>query len=158
MWCLAHNCCTSLRDNNMPRLATFYSSYDKLAYQTTTSTTRVCVCYCLITHQIQQISLLGLRSTRTHKFNGPLSGNTWVSRYQKGKTNLDFTDAKTVSGSGISWAICKSAPRFRQITTPAPHCWIFYRPDAVSVVQPTASKHWRQYPWTRKVMLYTVSQ
>jgi len=26
-----------------------------------------------------------------------------------------------VSGSGISWDICKSAPRSRQITTPAPH-------------------------------------
>ena len=26
-----------------------------------------------------------------------------------------------MSGSGISWAICKSAPRSRQITTPAPH-------------------------------------
>ena len=25
-----------------------------------------------------------------------------------------------MSGSGISWAICKSAPRSRQITTPAP--------------------------------------
>ena len=29
---------------------------------------------------------------------------------------------ETVSGSGISWAICKSAPRSRQITMPAPHC------------------------------------
>ena len=28
---------------------------------------------------------------------------------------------ETVSGVGISWAICKSAPRSRQITTPAPH-------------------------------------
>ena len=27
---------------------------------------------------------------------------------------------ETVSGSGISWAVCKSAPRSRQITTPAP--------------------------------------
>ena len=27
----------------------------------------------------------------------------------------------TVSGSGISWAICKSASRSRQITMPAPH-------------------------------------
>ena len=27
---------------------------------------------------------------------------------------------ETVSGSGISWAICKSAPRSRQITAPAP--------------------------------------
>ena len=28
---------------------------------------------------------------------------------------------ETVSGSGIGWTICKSAPRSRQITTPAPH-------------------------------------
>ena len=28
---------------------------------------------------------------------------------------------ETVSGSVISWAICKSAPCSRQITTPAPH-------------------------------------
>jgi len=28
---------------------------------------------------------------------------------------------ETVSSSGISWAICKSAPRSTQITTPAPH-------------------------------------
>ena len=35
----------------------------------------------------------------------------------------------TVSGSGISWAICKSAPRSRQITTPAPLQSVFYRPD-----------------------------
>ena len=33
--------------------------------------------------------------THTHPFNGPLSGTTWVSRYQRGKTNLDFTEAKT---------------------------------------------------------------
>ena len=28
---------------------------------------------------------------------------------------------ETVSGSGISWALCKSAPRSWQITMPAPH-------------------------------------
>jgi len=49
-----------------------------------------------------------------------------------------------VSGSGISWAICKSAPHSRQITTPAPHQSVFYRPDALPAAQPTASKHWRQ--------------
>ena len=32
--------------------------------------------------------------THTHPFNGPLSGTTQVSRYQKGKTNLDFTEAR----------------------------------------------------------------
>ena len=30
----------------------------------------------------------------THPFNGPLSRTTRVSRYQKGKTNLDFTGAR----------------------------------------------------------------
>ena len=30
----------------------------------------------------------------THPFNGPFSGTTQVSRYQIGKTNLDFTEAK----------------------------------------------------------------
>ena len=51
---------------------------------------------------------------------------------------------ETVSGSGISWAICKSAPRLRQITTPAPHHSVFCRPDALPAAQPTASKHWRK--------------
>ena len=30
-------------------------------------------------------------------------------------------EQEIVSGNGISWAICKSAPHSRQITTPAPH-------------------------------------
>ena len=33
-------------------------------------------------------------NTHTHPFNGPLSGTTRVSQYQKGKTNLDFTEAR----------------------------------------------------------------
>jgi len=32
--------------------------------------------------------------THTHPFNCPLSGTTQVSRYQKGRTNLDFTEAR----------------------------------------------------------------
>ena len=43
---------------------------------------------------------------------------------------------ETVSGSGISWAICKSAPRSR-------HRSVFHRPHALPATQPTASKHWR---------------
>ena len=39
---------------------------------------------------------------------------------------------ETVSGSGISWATCKSASRSRQITMPVPHhSKVFYRPDAL---------------------------
>jgi len=48
---------------------------------------------------------------------------------------------ETVSGSGISWAMCKSAPRSRQITMPAPNHSVFYRPDALPATQSTASKH-----------------
>jgi len=58
---------------------------------------------------------------------------------------------ETVSGSDISWAICKSAPRSTQITTPAPHQPVFYRPDALPAAQPTASKHWRNNFTRRKI-------
>ena len=51
---------------------------------------------------------------------------------------------ETVSGTGISWAVCKSAPRSRQITMSAPHHSVFYRLVALPATQPTASKHWRQ--------------
>ena len=60
---------------------------------------------------------------------------------------------ETVSGSGISWAICKSAPRSRQITMPAPHHSVFYRPDALPATQPTASKHWKQSKHWRQTVL-----
>ena len=33
-------------------------------------------------------------TSHTHPFNSPLSGTTRVSRYEKGKTNLDFTEAR----------------------------------------------------------------
>jgi len=36
----------------------------------------------------------GLNNTHTHPFNGPFSGTTQVSLYQKGKTNVDFTEAR----------------------------------------------------------------
>jgi len=38
--------------------------------------------------------------THTHPFSGPLSVTTQVSRYQKGKTNRDFTGARD---SGWQW-------------------------------------------------------
>ena len=45
---------------------------------------------------------------------------------------------ETVSGSGISWAICKSAPRSRQTTTPAPHHSVFFQAGCPSC-RPTNS-------------------
>jgi len=54
-----------------------------------------------------------------------LSGTTGISWNQKGKTSLDLLEQEIVSGSGISWAICKSAPCFRQIIMPAAYHSVF---------------------------------
>ena len=58
-----------------------------------------------------------------------------------GKTNVDLLEQKIVSGSGISWTICKSAPRSRQITMPAPHHSVFLQAGCPSCCQLIASKH-----------------
>jgi len=68
------------------------------------------------------------------------SGTTQVIRYQEGKTDLDFTEARDSDWQWHQLGICKSALRCRQITTPAPHHSVFYMPDAVPAAQPTASK------------------
>jgi len=41
-----------------------------------------------------QSLMYSLSHTHTHPFNSPFSGTTQVSRYQKGTTNLDFTEAR----------------------------------------------------------------
>ena len=48
----------------------------------------------------------------------------WAST-RKVKPIWILLNRETLSGSGISWAICKSAPRSRQITTPASHHSVF---------------------------------
>ena len=80
---------------------------------------------------VKRVCVGKLVMVQKNLFNGPLSGSTQVSRYQKGKPIWILLKQETVSGSGVSWAICKSAPRSRQITTPAPHHSVFYRPDAL---------------------------
>ena len=60
-------------------------------------------------------------NTHTHPFNGPLSGTTRVSRYQKSKTNLDFTEAR---GSEWQWhqlghmQVCSSLQTDNHASTP----------------------------------------
>ena len=81
--------------------------------------------------------------THTHPFNGPFPGLPRWAGTRKVKPIWILMKQEAVSGSGISWAICKSAPRSRQITTPAAHHSVFYRPDAFPAAQPTASKHWK---------------
>jgi len=90
---------------------------------------------------------LGFALKSTHPFNGPLSGTTQVSRYQKGKTNLDFTEARDNEWQWYQLGMCKSAPRSRQITTPAPHHSVFFtgRMPFLSPNQQRQSTEGRQY-------------
>jgi len=73
----------------------------------------------------------------THPFNGPLSGTTQVSQYQKGETNLDFTEARD---SEWQWhqlghmQVCTSLQIDNNASTP-PLSFLQAR------CQPTASKH-----------------
>ena len=65
-------------------------------------------------------------NTHTHLFNGPLDGTTGVSRYQKGKTNLDFTEARD---SEWQWhQLSHMLQTDNHISTPS---LSFYRPDAI---------------------------
>ena len=62
-----------------------------------------------------------LAHTHTHVFNGPFSGLPGWAGTRKLKPIWILLKQETVSGSGISWAICKSASRSRQITMPVLH-------------------------------------
>jgi len=65
-----------------------------------------------------------------------------VSQYQKGKTSLDFTEARD---SEWQWhqlghmQVCMSFQTNNHASTPP--FKFFYRPDADPAAQPTASKH-----------------
>jgi len=79
--------------------------------------------------------------THTHTFNGPLSGTTQVSRYQQGKTSLDFTEARDIEWQ---WQlghmqVCTSLQIGNHASTSL--LKFFYTPDALPAAQPTVSKH-----------------
>jgi len=77
----------------------------------------------------------------THLFNGPLSGTTLVSRYQKGKTNLDFPEARDSEWQWNPLGHMQVCTSLLTDNTPAPHHSVFYRLDALPAAQPTVSKH-----------------
>ena len=65
-------------------------------FRTTQPTQQICerlaLEYTDITHRCWYLKF---RPTKhTHPFNGPFSGSTRGNRYQKGKTNVDFTEAR----------------------------------------------------------------
>jgi len=84
----------------------------------------------------------GVVDTHTHPFNSPLSRTTWVSRYQKGKTNLDITEARDSEWQwhqlGHMQTICTSLQTDNHASTLP---LSFYSPDALPAAQPTVSKY-----------------
>jgi len=66
--------------------------------------------------------------------------------YSHHKTNLALLEQDIVSGNGINWAICKSAP-WPTHNHASTQTVSFYRPDAFPATEPTASKHWKNLAW-----------
>ena len=93
--------------------------------------------------------------THTHTFNSPFSGTTQVSRYQKGKPIWILLQQETVSGSGLSWAICKSAPSSRHTTMPAPHNSVTFQSIKFQSYQ-TLQPHMTAYSSARMYSLICV--
>jgi len=79
--------------------------------------------------------------THTHLFNGPLSGTTRVSWYQKGKTNLDFTEARDSEWQRHQLGHMQVRTRLQTDNHASTPPLVFHRPDALPAAQSTASKH-----------------
>jgi len=79
--------------------------------------------------------------THTHPFNGPLYGTTHVSRYQKGETKLDFTEARDSEWQLNPLGHMQVCTLLQTDSHTGTHHSVFYRPDALPATQPTASKH-----------------
>ena len=83
----------------------------------------------------------------THLFNGPLSGTTHVSRYQKGKTSLDFTEARD---SEWQWhqlghmQVCTSLQTDNHASTPPVKFFTGCMPFLPPNQQRESTEGWRQ--------------
>jgi len=85
-----------------------------------------------------QIVLMGTH-THTHtRLTAPFPGLPRWAGTRKVKPIWILLKQETVSGSGISWAVCKSAPCSRQTTMPAPHHSVFLQAGCPSC-RPTNS-------------------
>jgi len=93
---------------------------------------------------LQMASQLAMTNTHTHIHTRLTALCLGLPRWAgTRKVNPILLEQETVSGSGISWAICKSAPRSRQITTPAPHYSSFLQTGYPSCHPTNSVKYWR---------------
>ena len=90
------------------------------------------------THYSSPVYAVYTVHTHTHPFNDFFLGLPRWAGTRKAKPIWILLKQETVSGSGISWAIYKSAFRSRQITMPAPHHSVFLQAGCPSC-RPTNS-------------------
>jgi len=111
--------------------------------------------YCVESASSTACSDAGCVSTRP--FKGPFSETTLVSRYQKGKTNLDYTEARDAEWQWhqLGLNIHKSAPR--SSTPPLPPNQQCHSTEGTGCTNSTnnhflpvdASTHWRRLVFVR---------
>ena len=91
------------------------------------------------------------QTTHTHPFNGPFLGLPGWAGTRKVKPIWILLKQETVSGRGISWTVCKSAPRSRQITMSAPHHSLYWSDKEQKIKTiirtngSTSSLAWKRY-------------
>ena len=74
---------------------------------------------CITTHAHTHERTHARTHTHTHPFNCPFSGITQVSQYQKGKTNLDFTEARDSEWHQLGhMQVCTSLQTDNHASTP----------------------------------------
>ena len=118
-------------------LSPYLTAHDKALYKSIITSIHSCYYIQIFYYSVGDLLLL-------LPFNGLFSRTTWVRRYQKGKTNLDFTGARDSEWQKHQLGhmqVCTLLQTDNHASTP-PLCF-FYRPDALPAAQPTTSKHWR---------------
>ena len=104
------------------------------------------------TKVVANISIRTYQATHshTHRFTAICPGLPGRAGTRKVKPIWILLKQETVSDSGISWAICKSASRSRQITMPARHHSVFLQARCHSCrrtnsVKALKAQHWKTY-------------
>jgi len=100
-------------------LSPYLTAHDKALYKSIITSIHSCYYIQIFYYSVGDLLLL-------LPFNGLFSRTTWVSRYQKGKTNLDFTGTRD---SEWQWhqlgnmQVCTSLQRDNHASTP-PLCFL----------------------------------
>jgi len=114
------HCCCFISILNSSEKSSLCIAHYRIHYHFSMHQT-MCLCSVMIENGLHSFS-------HTHTYTHLTALLTGLPRWagtRKAKPIWILLKQKTVSGSDISWDICKSAPRSRQITTPVPHHSVF---------------------------------